>query len=462
MTFTNILKQVQVIEARKNFCMVMFSGGLDSTVLLHVVRECFLKSNRIPHLLVVHVNHGLSENAESWSKHCADLCDALGVSFKLLTVQCVNNGAGLEAAARDARYHAILALARIYQKHTQLNIDILTGHHANDQLETLLFRQFRGTGPAGLKGIPTQRRVTDNITIFRPFLYEPYCSLEEYAQHFKLDYIHDESNSDLAFDRNFIRVKLLPLIEQRWPNVQERMTKLTQLTVREQDLLETYANEDLQACNLKCERLGSSIDVSLFEQWSESRQHHVLRAWVKQKGFSPPLVHHLEQLPRFVNAALDKSPELNWANAVLKRFNKRLYLISAEDLAGIESASKHAQDSRVLSWDLSAVLELGDGFCLGLTNIDIAREKNRVDSRLLKSLQVRFRQGGERCKPLGRNHSQTLKKLLQDYCLEPWLRYRVPLVYLDDTLIAVGDLFVCESTCIDTERFKFSWSKTTS
>ena len=127
---------------------IAFSGGLDSTVLLHLLAH-LAKTQSLPALSAIHVHHGLQAAADAWPEHCQSVCDALGVPLQVVRVQ-VQPGASLERAARDARYGAFIEA-------TQANEVLLTAQHRDDQAETLLFRLLRGAGVRGLSGMPRQR-----------------------------------------------------------------------------------------------------------------------------------------------------------------------------------------------------------------------------------------------------------------------------------------------------------------
>src|SRR5450830_1404468 len=180
---------------------IAFSGGLDSTVLLHLLAN-LAKTEELPTLGVVHVHHGLQAAADAWPGHCQSVCDALGVPLRVMRVQ-VLAGASLERAARDARYQA-------FSEVVGAGAALLTGQHRDDQAETLLFRLLRGAGVQGLAAMPMQRPLAGGH-LLRPLLGSSRAELQAYAQAHELTWIEDPSNADPRFSRNSLRHWLNPL-----------------------------------------------------------------------------------------------------------------------------------------------------------------------------------------------------------------------------------------------------------
>lgn len=423
--------------------MVGYSGGLDSTVLLHLARTAFPEMD----LCALHVNHGLSPHADSWQQHCAHQCAKWNISFIAVTV--VLRPGGIEASARDARYDA-------YHRHLREGDVLLQAHHADDQAETVLFRLLRSAGSQGLAGIP-ERRAWGAGQIVRPLLPFRRADLEAYARHHGLRWIEDESNNDDFYDRNYLRLNVLPLLEQRWPHTVAALC--TSATQARQDaaLLDEWAAENLQAAGERSERVGWSMALSWFDDRSVTRCGYVLRHWARSRNVPVPPEGLLTRLSKdIVQAGRDATPVLQWRGASLRRYRERLYLLPDD---GLESPT-----DATLPWtDFPAPLMLPGGF-------ELSAVPDREGSLRLPAgarLAVRYRKGGERCTPHWRQHSHPLKKLLQEIALEPWLRDCVPLVYCDDELAAVGDLWACKpfiaaaenQDVVNAERWRLRWHR---
>lgn len=409
---------------------VAFSGGLDSCVLLHQVMQL-----QLPAVTALHVNHQISPNAAEWQSQCHAVALALGCDFQSETVE-VENGASLERAARNARY-------RVFADKLKAGEVLLTAHHGNDQAETLLYRLVRGSGLRGLAGVPEERSLLpgkpeEGVSVIRPFLALARAELEFYANKHQLHWVVDESNQDQRYDRNFLRHELLPVFEQRWPHAVGHIAKTARLLAESQHLLEGYLAEDLSHCGVRKERIGFSLCLRQFNQLSWPKQKHLLRHWFGQRHVQSPSERQLVEVQKLLFAASDTIPCVAWGAVAesnervelggcqLFRFRQRLFLVPRlNDL-----------HQEVFDWRPSNVCQFADGFSLSATPSEYGLPAG--------DYQLSFRCGGERCRPRGRGHSQSLKKLLQASGLEPWLRDRVPLIYRDGELVAVGDLWLCD------------------
>ncbi len=412
-----ILTQFKPILAdieQQNFSSIWigYSGGMDSTVLLHT-----LATLDLPFAVnAIHINHQLSLNADHWQAHCESFARLHNVNFVAEKVEVKSVGGGLEEAAREKRFQA-------FAKHVSKSDALLLGHHQDDQFETFLFRLLRGAGITGLSGIKTKTKLGD-LQIYRPFLNLSRNQLKAYADEQKLRWIEDESNDDPSFDRNYLRVSVVPALKQRWPNLLNKWQQTQNWLNESTRLLEEYGLQDLKALDIREERLGQSIDLVSFRQFSESRQKQVMRIWVSKNGYSLPDSVHLNQIDVFFNSSTEKQPSVNWGQCELRRYENRLYLIPRLSAPTFKLEHIH-----------NVTISLDDGSFLRLPKV-----------LLDHNVHIGFRQEGLRCKPILRHHSQTLKKLLQEHHLEPWLRDRIPLIYVNDELIAIGNLFLCESS----------------
>jgi tRNA(Ile)-lysidine synthase len=379
-----------------------FSGGLDSTVLLHALMQLQLPVR----LRALHINHQISPNAHQWQAQCAVVCTQLGIEFIAEKVNVVNTGKGLEDAARAARY-------AVFERVVGPGDYLLTAHHANDQAETLLLRLLRGTGLRGLAAMAAQRALGRGH-LCRPLLSFSRAELEGYAHEHQLIWVDDESNQDDHYDRNFLRNQVLPLLASRWPSFQRKWQQTAELCAQQEQLLESIAQEDLAQAAVRAERVGQSISLDLIHSLSSVRQQNLLRYWLRSEGYSAPEQTHWQQIQRqLFGGREDAEANVTWGDVSLRIFRARLYLLPVE---------------------------------LPAMKLDLVASTERNLPRLminLPNVEIRFRQGGERCKPTGRNHSQTLKRLLQEYGVEPWLRDSLPLVYSGDELVAVGDVWIC-------------------
>jgi tRNA(Ile)-lysidine synthase len=406
-------------SAASGLC-VAFSGGLDSTVLLHALA---LVRSESPHRVrAVHIDHGLHPQSTQWREQCAQVAAALGVEFEALSVQVVGQAEmGPEAAAREVRYAALRATLAP-------NEVLLTAHHADDQLETVLLALMRGAGVNGLSAMPGTAVFGVGWHV-RPLLDFTRIELERWAREERLTWREDPSNSDVRFDRNFLRRELLPVLRQRWPAAAHSATRSALHIAEAAKLLEAVASADLAQV-----AIGSCLSVAALRELEPARRRNVLRYWLRSNGARAPSTRKLSALEHdMLQAREDRCPHVDWDEFEVRRHRGLLYC--GQRLPCVPQ--------RVMQWQWREPLEL-----LG------AQSRLRTEpvvggglalQRLPTTLQVRFRVGGETIKPSGDRHHRALKKLLQAADVLPWWRERLPLLYAQNQLVAVGDLWISAS-----------------
>ncbi len=397
--------------------LVGLSGGVDSVVLLHSLLSLELDQP----IIAIHVNHGLSANAAQWEQHCRSLCDQWEVPLECCKVDVVNQGKGIEDAARLSRYNAM-------SQFMQQGDVLLLAHHQDDQAETMLFRLLRGAGPYGLSAMDFCRNFSQGY-IARPLLNFSKESLRQYALLNELIWMEDDSNDDISFDRNYLRQQVMPVLEERWPGFASRWQRSAEACHQSDKLSHDLSLLDLERCDEIKERWGYSLCFASLSLLPRYRRNNLLRNWVRLRGFEIMERKHLEEADKQLFEAAVSGAVVQWANTALRLYSERLYLTPVQKAQAL---------STTLRWHGQAPLTLEDG-----SELHARQSFNGLRAKA-EGYEVRWRVGGERCQPEGRRHSQTLKKLLQEYGLEPWLRDRVPLIYSDGELAAVGDLWVCK------------------
>jgi tRNA(Ile)-lysidine synthase len=400
---------------------VAFSGGVDSHVLLHAL--CELRSGSSWRVSAVHIDHGLQPRSAEWATHCQQVCEALGVSCTVERIEVIDRLAlGHEGAARHARY------ARL-ARHIGAQDILLTAHHLDDQAETVLLQLLRGAGLRGLAGMPVSAPFAGGKLI-RPLLGFTRAQLHAYAQAHNLCWIEDTSNRNLRYARNFVRQRLLPLAEQRWPQARPILARTSRHAAEADRLLDELAQEDLERARLE----GNALSIARLQGLSAARRCNALRCWIRQSGFRAPSALLLERIERMVREPTRTArAAVRWSAAEVRRYRDRLSVTALADPPDMNLR---------LSWNPDEALEIpGTNYVL--------RAQETVGSGLAraklagKRLTVRLRQGGERLQLPGRLHHHKLKKLLQEAGVAPWERTRLPLIYADEQLAAVADRWVC-------------------
>lgn len=391
---------------------IAFSGGLDSTVLLHLLATLAQKHS-LPVLTALHVHHGLQAAADAWPNHCQMVCDALGVSLQVIRVR-VRPGASLERAARDARYAA-------FERATGSNELLLTAQHRDDQAETLLFRLLRGAGVRGLSAMPESRPLGRGH-LLRPLLDVSRAELERYANQQQLSWIEDPSNADRQFSRNYLRHQVFPLLTARWPQAVATIARSAAHLSEAQGLLDELAQMDLAEAATASEfewlRLPSLALASL-QKLSPARQRNALSHWLSALTRLPDS-EHWAGWDALRDAAGDGRPVWSLADGELHRAGGRLWWLSGAWLQSVAPVSIWVDSSRPLSLPGNGQLHFSGQAPEG-------------------PLQIYYRRGGEVMSLPGRGH-RDLKRLLNEKGLPAFARGRLPLLYRGEQLLAVANL----------------------
>ncbi len=404
-----------------NRYLVAYSGGLDSTVLLHALASV-RDSLGLP-LVAVHVNHGLHADAPDWEAHCSARARQLDVPFlSRQVVIAADDKRGPEAAARSARYAAISEMMQAFDC-------VLSAHHEDDQAETLLLNLLRGSGPAGLAGIGAFQTFGSGW-LMRPMLEVSRSAVERYARECGLNWIDDPSNAQSRFDRNFLRREVMPLLEERWPAATPRLAHSAQLAAEARALQRELADMDLVTCGS-----FSRIDCVALRRLSPERQRNVLHRAIELAGLpAAPSKRLFEVVRSMLPARDDAQPLIAWPGAELRRYRDTLYLSAPLPTL--------LPDSQLVVQADGMPVNLGSGY--GTLRLITESTGGLRAECVAAGVQVRFRAGGERLRPHGRRETQQLKKLLQSAGIPPWMRKQLPLLYAGDALVAVADLWVAD------------------
>ena len=401
--------------------VLAYSGGRDSTVLLQVLAKFHPQWGVT--LTACHVDHGLNPASSCWAEHCAAECAALGIPLvceRIKTPPPV--GASIEAWAREVRY---AALAR----HCPPGALLLTAHHADDQVETFLLNALRGSGPAGLQGIAPLRALGAGW-LGRPLLEVSSAEIEGYAHTRGVRWREDPSNHALRFTRNYLRHQVLPALRERWP----QLTTTLGRTVTLQRDLETALNHAAdQLLQQEGVTMRERIACRFLLAQPLSLRAVLVRRWLSSNGCQPPIARQLEQVMRCVlHAGADRNPQVTWNGYTLRRYRDELYLCRGEAPVSARFETR---------WQMVEPLVLAWG---RLTATVSAEQGLRVSAVREGGIQIRLRQGGERCRLVGRAHHARVKHLLQEAGIPPWQRTGLPLLYIDEQLAAIPNIGVCD------------------
>lgn len=399
---------------------VAYSGGVDSTVLLHILAG-ICRDEGIP-LAALHADHGLHVRSGDWRRRCEARCREWGVDFHATTLSLAGDDKlGPEGRARAARY-------RWFREIAGDGAWLFTAHHRRDQAETVIERLTRGSGPRGLRGILPLTRLHD-LNVVRPLLEVPREAIHAYAAYHRLDWITDDSNRNSYFTRNYIRNQVLPSLRERWPEIEMALSRTARVMADAQLILDDAAAADLQRLDDRSVRGDASLDIHGLRTMTLERRRNVLRHWIHRETGIPLGFARLNRIAEAVDSYPAGRGGLDWPPVDLRLFHDRLYLVRHWDPPAAGA-----------TWNLDHELRIGGHLVLR------AREATGSGLRrnaVTQGVQVAFRRGGERCRMPGRRHRHTLKNVLQDAGVPPWQRPRIPLIIVNEDIAAIPGLTTC-------------------
>jgi tRNA(Ile)-lysidine synthase len=412
--------------------IVALSGGVDSVVLLNLLVPL---SAQIPFSLsAIHVNHGISANATEWSTFCRNLCRSMAVPLRIAQLKIVREpGVSLEAAAREGRYSEFRKLEADY---------VVLAQHLDDQAETLLLQLLRGAGVKGLSAMPIVGNIASSMEkgvpnagpkLLRPMLDASRREIEEYAREHALQWITDESNADVSFDRNFLRHQILPLLETRFPSYRSAFLRVSRHMGEASVLLDELAEAD----SAKCAASGR-LRINELRKLSPARARNLLRYTLAQRGAILPSTVKLDEMLRQVlSLRPDAKMHVVFGNAEIRCFRGEVYVSKARtgrttaDQAGpadiVEGWPQWHGEKELAVDELGGIIRFAHGEGIGINLNKLTRSP----------VTIRFRQGGERLRPDCNRPRRSLKNLLREASLPPWEREALPLIYSGEHLACV-------------------------
>lgn len=415
----NLLEQVREALSRHTtkHCQITvgLSGGVDSVVLFHALltlskQACFTLS-------AVHVNHGISQNAGQWAEFCHDLCQTHGIPIETATLSIQKSaGISLEAAAREERYQIFSQFKTDY---------IALAQHADDQVETVLLQLLRGAGVKGLSAMPAIRQqIADTAPqILRPLLNVSRTEIEAYAQIHQLNWVTDESNDDITFNRNFLRHKVLPVIKQQYPTYQTTIMRSSQHLAEASSLLDELAQIDMRQCTT-----AGQLNIDTLRQLSTSRAKNLLRYMFSRHNITLPSTAKLTDiLNQLITVRQDKNLHIVFGKTEIRCYQNKMYLLPKQQPVECGWSIPWHNEKQLIIPPLNGVIDFSQTQAQG------------IDPKKLQQapVTIRLRQGGEKFQPDCKRPRRSLKKLLQEAAMPPWERERLPLLFSDNQLVWV-------------------------
>ena len=400
---------------------IAFSGGLDSTVLLHLLGRA--RSQLAAPVEAVHVDHALQSASAAWAAHCREVCRQLEIPLQVLSVDAhPTPGQSPEAAARQARYAALSELQRGDEM-------LLTAHHVDDQAETLLLQLLRGAGVEGLAAMPMIRAWRGGWHV-RPLLDVTRRALHVWADAQRLVWIEDPSNAQTTADRNFLRHEIMPRLSDRWPAAAGSLAHSAALCAEAADIVRARAADDFAGVGVAG---GARLRLGPLCGLGAVRARGVLRHWLRERGVPAlPSRRLQEAVDQLCGARAGAAVEIAWSGLALRRYRDQVWLTAID---AVETPAAR------IAWRGES-LDLGPG--LGRVLRRSGRGGVDPSHWTQGRAEIGFRDAGLACRPGGRDGSRSLKKLTQEHGIPPWMRDRLPLLFVDGQLAAVANCCACE------------------
>ena len=397
---------------RQHRIVLAFSGGLDSCVLLDIIKK-LLPANR---LLAWHVHHGLLDCADEMALFCRETADKHQVPFRLSYLDLEQTMPNLESSARNARY-------REFERGLVDSDVLLTAHHADDQVETFFLNLFRGSGSAGLRGIAQNRKLSNN-DILRPLLEVSRATIYDYAQHHAISWFEDPSNQSSRFDRNYLRHQVIPALKQRWPGMLKSINRVCRIQSETQQILNEVAEADYRLCQVDRRRLNKQALVQL----SKARQKNLILYWLRKNQLKSLPVGRLESLITQLQAQHQKNPRIQGDGYEMRIYDNQLFIVKPIETVETEGNYSFDEKDELVLPALKVRLSRKEVF----KHLNIADTNQRI--------HIDFRSNN---KPRA-SEKHRLKRLFQKHRVPPWMRDHTPLVFVDgefkDILILEADI----------------------
>lgn len=421
------------IKDFSNF-LIAYSGGLDSTVLLHQLIYIRNNYNLNFNLRAIHINHRINDFSELWAQHCLKQCNEWKISLTTKIVNIKNNKIGIEASAREARYNAFCKILK--EKEV-----LLTAHHINDQCETFFLALKRGSGLLGLSSMPEIRNICNNKILLRPFLNNSHQQIKNWGEKYKLNWINDQSNMNIKFDRNFLRNKVLPTIYNRWPYFCKSVYRSALICREQEKLLNSLL---LKTLNKLIEKDGS-LKIDFFKNINDIYRRALLRRWIILTINIIPSYKVIALIwKELINSRKDASPKINLGKYEIRRYKNKIYLIPV--LPSLKNL--------VITWN-KPWKELILPQKIGILKIFNKRIKNQIIRKPNVDEEVTIRFCYNSCKE--KNIKKKIKKIWQIFSVPVWQRSRIPMIFYNEKLISIIGMMITKNGYC---KEKYGWNIT--
>ncbi len=394
-----------------NSFLIAFSGGCDSTVLLHCLNK--LKKEFKLNIRVIHINHNYTKESELFSLHCKNICEGYNLEYICSNIY-LDSDSNVEEQLRNKRYDALTSIA--YK-----NEYVVTAHHFDDQIETFFLRLMRGSSNKGLSCMSMLTKLNNHV-ISRPLLNINKLDIKNYQKKNKLNFIEDSSNKFNKFDRNFIRNEIVPKLKKRWKGLNSVMKNNIEHQRIHSIILDDLILEKL---NHIYDKFSKKLSISKIKQENSYIQAELIhKCFLLENQISLNHNQVNEILNNIINTDKDSTPEFTFHAFSIRKYQGFLYFLNKSD-------NNNNYNSK--QWDLGNDLKFNE------LTIKISKLKELGIYNFLhinKPVTVRRREGGEKIKVNSKFH-QKLKKIFQSKNVPIWEREAYAFIYVKEELIAV-------------------------
>ncbi len=421
-----------LIKKYKNF-LIGFSGGLDSTVLINSLNK--EKKKKKINIRAIHINHNLNKNSKKWEKHCIKICKILNIKIIIKNIY-IKKKSNIESISRKKRY-------KLYIKYLKKKEILLTAHHKNDQCETILLSIKRGSGLKGLSGIK-KKIIYKNKIILRPFIEIEKKKIEKYAIKKKLIWINDNNNKNIKFDRNFLRILIIPIIIKRWPFFLSTISRSAKICYKQNKLI----NKLLKKKFKKSLKINNSLNIKYLFTLEKEENFFIIRKWIykkKKKILSYKLINLLWN--KIISSKKKYITIINFKNFSISKYKNNLYLIKNYKNNTLKTIVWKNFKKKIFLPNNSKFLYIKEKF-------NKKNKKNLIRKpKKNESVYIKFNIK-DRIKILGQKYKKKIKNIWQEHKILPWNRSKIPIIYYNNKPIISPNLFITEYGKINNSK---SW-----
>ncbi|XZR52867.1 MAG: tRNA lysidine(34) synthetase TilS [Enterobacteriaceae bacterium] len=407
---------IKIIKNNKKY-LIAYSGGVDSSALLHILFNLSKTLLKNISLRAIHINHNLNINSNIWVKHCYLFCKKKKIKLiiKNINIKKKNN---LEERARKLRY-------KIFKKIILNDEILLLGHHLQDQCETFFLSLKRGSGPSGLSCMSFKKKMGKNYLI-RPFLNIKKKIINKYVIKNKIKYIIDNSNYDTKYDRNFLRLKILPIINKRWPEFYISIFKSSILCANQEYII----HKILQKTILKIQNSKKALSINYLKKTKLIKCYLIIKKWINQFNVKTPSFKKIKKIWNEIALSnINSKPKINIKLYQINRYCKYLYLLPVTyNIKNIIINCKKKKKIILPNNIGKLIFNSKEGYI-----IQAPLKKQKITIKFLDKNKYNI---------IGKIHSIKIKKIWKELGIAPWLRNKIPLIYYNNKLISGIGIFI--------------------